>query len=48
MPENTHAKNVWNTFKIKNLGDCHNPHKQSDTLLLTGVCVNFHEMCLNT
>ena len=41
-----HAKKVWDVFKIKNLGEYHDLHVQSDTLLLADVYENFRNMCL--
>ena len=41
-----HLKNVCNTFNIKNLGDYHNRHVQSDTLLLSDVFEAFRLTCL--
>ena len=32
-----HAKRVWKVFDIKNLGEYHDLHVQSDTLLLHDV-----------
>ena len=32
-----HVKRVYKEFKLKNLGDCHDLHVQSDTLLLADV-----------
>ena len=33
----SHAQKVCNTFKIKNLGECHDLYVQSDTSLLADV-----------
>ena len=41
------AQKVCDVFKIKNLGEYHNLHVQSDTLLLADVFENFRNMCLN-
>ena len=41
-----HAQKVWEVFEIKNLGEYHDLHAQSDTLLLTDVFENFRKMCL--
>ena len=32
-----YAQKVWNTFNIKNLGEYHDLHVESDTLLLADV-----------
>ena len=40
------AKRVRKDFKIKNLGEYHNSHVQSNTLLLADVFENFRNMCL--
>ena len=37
----THTEKVLENFKLKNLGDYHDLHVQSDTLLLAGVFENF-------
>ena len=42
-----HAQNVWDVFKIKNLGEHHDLYVQSDTLLLSDICEDFRNMCVN-
>ena len=42
----THAQKVWDTFKIKNLGEYHDFYVQSDTLLLADVIENFRDKCI--
>ena len=39
-----HAQKVFEEFKLKNLGNYHDFHVQSDTLLLTDVFNNFRNM----
>ena len=41
-----HVNNVFNKFKLNNLGDYHDLYVQSDTLLLADVFENFRDMCL--
>ena len=41
-----HAQKVWNTFGIKNMGECHDLYVQSDTLLLAHVFENFRDKCI--
>ena len=41
-----HGNNVFNKFKLNNLGDYHDLYVQSDTLLLADVFENFKDMCL--
>ena len=41
-----HGNNVFNKFKLNNLGDYHDLYVQSDTLFLADVFENFRDMCL--
>ena len=41
-----YGNNVFNKFKLNNLGDYHDLYVQSDTLLLADVFKNFRDMCL--
>ena len=41
-----HGNNVFKRFKLENLGDCHDLHVQSDTLLLADVFNNSRDMCI--
>ena len=41
-----HGNNVFNEFKLNNLGDYHDLYVQSDTLLLADMFENFRDMCL--
>ena len=41
-----HAKRVCKDFEIKHLGECHDLHVQSNTLLLVDFFENFRNMCL--
>ena len=41
-----HGNNVFNKFKLNNLGDYHDLYVQSDTLLLADAFENFRDMCL--
>ena len=41
------AQKVWDVFKIKNLGDYHDLYVKIDILLLSDICENFRNMCLD-
>ena len=41
-----HAKNVWQFFKIKDLGDYHDVYIQADVSQLSDVVENFRSLCL--
>ena len=43
-----HAINVWNTFNINNLGECHDLYVKLDTALLTHVYENFRDKHIET
>ena len=44
--DHRHGNNVFNKFKLNNLGDYHDLYVQSDTLLLADVFENVRDMCL--
>ena len=41
-----YTKRVYKDFEIKNIGEYHDLHVQSDTLLLVNVFGNFRNICL--
>ena len=41
-----HAQKVWDTFKIKNLGEYHDLYVQFDTELLADVLESFRDKCI--
>ena len=41
-----HGNNVFNKFKLNNLGEYHDLYVQSDTLLLADIFENFRSKCL--
>ena len=44
--EYQHARNVWNKFKLKNMGDYHDLYLKTHVVLLTNVFESFRSVCL--
>ena len=42
----THAQKIFEELKLKNVGDYHDLHVQSDTLFLADVFQNFRSKCI--
>ena len=43
-----HAKQVWDSFHLRNLGIYHDLYLKTDVLFLADVFKNFHQLCLQT
>ena len=41
------AKNIWDSFNVKDLGEYHDPYLKTDVLLLCDVFEKFINTCLN-
>ena len=44
--EYQHARNFWDKFKLKNIGDYHDLYLKTDVILLTNVFESFRSVCL--
>ena len=41
-----HAKNVWDKFKLKNMGDYHDLYLETDVILVANVFKSFRKVCI--
>ena len=41
-----HAKNIWDKFKLKNMGDYHHLYLETDVILLANVFESFRKVCI--
>ena len=41
-----HAKNIWDKFKLKNMGDYHDLYLEKDVILLANVFESFRKICI--
>ena len=44
--EHKHGRNVWKTYGMQNMGEYHDLHVQSDTIMLTDIFENFRNTCM--
>ena len=42
-----HAQNIWNKFKLKNMGDYHDFYLKTDVILLANIFESFKKVCLD-
>ena len=44
--EYQHARNVWDKFNLKNMGDYHHLYLKTDVVLQTNVFESFRSVCI--